>query len=122
MTFRGHTPSDWPGEYSYQNMFSDTEELLDALAVRDAAVLGHSLGGMVAQTALRRRPDGYAAAILSGTSPAFTIRSASGIMIALIRPYHLGDFVELNGETGTVIDLDLFFTKLRSPEEPGRSS
>ena len=42
---------------------------------------------------------------------------ASGIMIAIIRPYHLGDFVEVNGKEGTVIDLDLFFTKLRSPEE-----
>jgi small conductance mechanosensitive channel len=42
---------------------------------------------------------------------------ASGIMIAIIRPYHLGDFVEINGKEGTVVDLDLFFTKLRSPEE-----
>lgn len=42
---------------------------------------------------------------------------ASGIMIALIRPYHIGDYVELNGQEGTVTDLDLFFTKLRSPEE-----
>lgn len=42
---------------------------------------------------------------------------ASGIMIAIIRPYHLGDFVEVNGKEGTVIDLDLFFTRLRSPEE-----
>ncbi len=42
---------------------------------------------------------------------------ASGIMIAIIRPYHIGDFVELNGKEGTVTDLDLFFTKLRSPDE-----
>lgn len=42
---------------------------------------------------------------------------ASGIMIAIIRPYHIGDFVEINGKEGTVIDLDLFFTKLRSPDE-----
>lgn len=42
---------------------------------------------------------------------------ASGIMIAIMRPYHIGDFVEINGREGTVIDLDLFFTRLRSPEE-----
>lgn len=42
---------------------------------------------------------------------------ASGIMLAIIRPYHIGDFVEINGRQGTVIDLDLFFTKLRSPDE-----
>jgi small conductance mechanosensitive channel len=42
---------------------------------------------------------------------------ASGIMIAIIRPYHIGDFVEINGKEGTVTDLDLFFTRLRSPDE-----
>ena len=42
---------------------------------------------------------------------------ASGIMIAIMRPYHIGDFVEVNGREGTVIDLDLFFTRLRSPDE-----
>ena len=41
---------------------------------------------------------------------------ASGIMIALIRPYHIGDFVELNGKEGTVTDLDLFFTEIRTVE------
>lgn len=42
---------------------------------------------------------------------------ASGIMIAIIRPYHIGDFVEINGKEGVVTDLDLFFTRLRSPDE-----
>lgn len=42
---------------------------------------------------------------------------ASGIMIAIIRPYHIGDFVEINGKEGIVTELDLFFTRLRSPEE-----
>lgn len=41
---------------------------------------------------------------------------ASGIMIALIRPYHIGDFVEINGKEGTVTDLDLFFTRMRSSD------
>ncbi len=38
-------------------------------------------------------------------------------MIAIIRPYHIGDFVEINGKEGTVTDLDLFFTTLQSPDE-----
>lgn len=42
---------------------------------------------------------------------------ASGIMIAFMRPYHIGDFVEINGKEGKVIDLDLFFTTLRSTDE-----
>ncbi|RYE69795.1 MAG: mechanosensitive ion channel family protein [Rhizobiaceae bacterium] len=42
---------------------------------------------------------------------------ASGIMIAFMRPYHIGDFVEINGREGIVFDLDLFFTKLRSEND-----
>lgn len=42
---------------------------------------------------------------------------ASGIMIAFVRPYHIGDFVEINGKEGIVFELDLFFTKLRSEND-----
>jgi len=41
---------------------------------------------------------------------------ASGIIVALIRPYHIGDFVEINGKEGLVTDLDLFFTEIRSTD------
>lgn len=41
---------------------------------------------------------------------------ASGIMIALLRPYKLGDFVEINGKEGRVADIDLFFTELATQE------
>jgi 3-oxoadipate enol-lactonase len=34
-------------------------------------LVGHSMGGMLAQTLLRRGPRSYRAAVLSGTSPAF---------------------------------------------------
>ena len=37
---------------------------------------------------------------------------ASGIIVAIVRPYRIGDFVEINGKEGLVIDLDLFFTEL----------
>jgi small conductance mechanosensitive channel len=39
---------------------------------------------------------------------------ASGIMIALLRPYKLQDYVEINGKEGEVIGIDLFFTELLS--------
>jgi small conductance mechanosensitive channel len=41
---------------------------------------------------------------------------ASGIMVALVRPYQIGDFVEINGKEGLVTDLDLFFTEIRSSD------
>lgn len=37
---------------------------------------------------------------------------ASGVMIMLFRPYKMGDFVEIDGETGTVKDINLFQTIL----------
>lgn len=37
---------------------------------------------------------------------------AAGVMILLLRPYRVGDNVELNGRQGKVVDLDLFNTKV----------
>lgn len=42
---------------------------------------------------------------------------ASGIMIAFMRPYQLGDFVEIGGKEGRVTDLDLFFTEIATLDE-----
>jgi 3-oxoadipate enol-lactonase len=56
-------------------------------------LVGHSLGGMVAQTALRRRPDGYAAAVLVCTSPAFGNPSGEfqrKFVADRLRPLNLG--------------------------------
>jgi pimeloyl-ACP methyl ester carboxylesterase len=55
----------------FESLAEDVERQIAERGLRCPVLLGHSLGGMVAQTALRRRPDGYSAAILSGTSPAF---------------------------------------------------
>lgn len=41
---------------------------------------------------------------------------ASGVMIMIFRPYKLGDFVELDGEAGTVKDINLFQTVLATPD------
>ncbi len=40
-------------------------------ALEQPVLVGHSMGGMVVQTMLRRAPDDYRAAVLSCTSPAF---------------------------------------------------
>lgn len=37
---------------------------------------------------------------------------AAGVMILFLRPYRVGDSVELNGRQGKVVDLDLFNTKV----------
>jgi small conductance mechanosensitive channel len=39
---------------------------------------------------------------------------AAGVMLLILRPYRVGDAVEINGRQGTVKGLDLFSTKLSS--------
>jgi 3-oxoadipate enol-lactonase len=55
----------------FNTLAGDVETAIEQRALQRPVLVGHSLGGMVAQTALRRRPDGYAAAVLVCTSPAF---------------------------------------------------
>jgi len=55
----------------FEGLAADVETAIDCLGLARPVLVGHSMGGMVAQTALRRRPDGYKAAVLVCTSPAF---------------------------------------------------
>lgn len=55
----------------FEELAADIEATVDAHALDRPVLVGHSMGGMVTQTALRRRPGGYRAAVLCCTSPAF---------------------------------------------------
>ena len=41
---------------------------------------------------------------------------AAGVMLLILRPYRVGDAVEINGRIGTVRRLDLFMTELSDPD------
>lgn len=41
---------------------------------------------------------------------------AAGFMLILFRPYRLGQYVDIGGTSGTVSDLNLFFTELVTPD------
>src|SRR4029079_18666354 len=56
---------------TFDALAEDVEASIAKGALEQPVLVGHSMGGMVAQTLLRRRPDGYRAAVLSCTSPAF---------------------------------------------------
>jgi 3-oxoadipate enol-lactonase len=72
-------PLDLPGygvrpavdSMTFEDLAADVEAVVAQRGLHKPALVGHSMGGMIAQTMLRRRPDGYRAAILIGTSPAF---------------------------------------------------
>jgi 3-oxoadipate enol-lactonase len=66
--YGGRPPAE---SLDFETLAQDVEEAITREALDRPVVVGHSLGGMVAQTMLRRRPRGYRTAVLSGTSPAF---------------------------------------------------
>jgi len=41
---------------------------------------------------------------------------AAGFMIILFRPYKLADYVDIAGTSGTVVEINLFFTELVTPD------
>jgi pimeloyl-ACP methyl ester carboxylesterase len=66
---RGAGGSDKPaGPYTVEMMAADTAALLDALNIERAAVLGHSLGGYIAQLLVVNRPELVNKLILAGTN------------------------------------------------------
>jgi len=41
---------------------------------------------------------------------------AGGVLIMIFKPYKMGDFIEAQGESGTVKEISIFTTKLNSPD------
>ena len=41
---------------------------------------------------------------------------AGGIMILVFKPFHIGDFIEANGQSGTVKDIGIFYTVIHTPD------
>ena len=72
-------PLDLPGygarppvdEMSFEGLAADVERSIAVHGLDRPVLVGHSMGGMIAQTLLRRSPRGYRAAVLACTSPAF---------------------------------------------------
>jgi pimeloyl-ACP methyl ester carboxylesterase len=67
---RGMGPNSAPaGGFGIRDMARDAAALLDGLGVRQADVLGWSMGGMIAQELALNRPDLAGALILYATAP-----------------------------------------------------
>jgi pimeloyl-ACP methyl ester carboxylesterase len=65
----GHSAPIEP--YTFKGLAQSCIQLIETLKCRDVILLGHSMGGMVAQEVVARRPDLVSRLILCGTSPAF---------------------------------------------------
>ena len=55
----------------FDGLAADVEAAIERLDLHRPLLVGHSMGGMVVQAALRRHPLAYGAAVLACTSPAF---------------------------------------------------
>jgi 3-oxoadipate enol-lactonase len=56
---------------SFDELAGDVDTEIARRRLERPVLVGHSMGGMVVQTMLRRKPESYRAAVLSATSPAF---------------------------------------------------
>ncbi|MDE2757200.1 MAG: alpha/beta fold hydrolase [Acidobacteriota bacterium] len=66
--FRGHGDSEAPdGGYTIQQLAGDVSAMMAALGIEPAVIVGHSMGGMVAQHFCLERPDQTAALVLVAT-------------------------------------------------------
>lgn len=69
---RGHGRSDAPeGPYKMGGLIADTEAVCDALDVRDAVLVGLSVGGMIGQGLAIKRLDMLRGLVLSNTAARF---------------------------------------------------
>ncbi len=71
--FRGSLP----GRLTFPALSEALERLMDALGLERAHLLGHSIGGMIAQDFALRHPGRTASLALIGTTPAFGGRDPS---------------------------------------------
>lgn len=65
----GHSAPIEP--YTFKGLAQSCIALIEALQCDDVILLGHSMGGMVAQEVVARRPELVSKLVLCGTSPAF---------------------------------------------------
>ena len=77
------------------------------LAVTIIAIMGVPMASVIAAIASAGVAIGLA---LQGALSNF----AGGIMILLFHPFRVGDFIEVNGFSGTVSDIDVFYTFLKT--------
>jgi 3-oxoadipate enol-lactonase len=57
--------------YNFKGLAQSCITLIEALKCGDVVLVGHSIGGMVAQEVVARRPELVSKLVLCGTSPAF---------------------------------------------------
>lgn len=78
---RGHGESSKPARgYDLRDMAADAIALLDLLGIESAAVVGHSMGSLVAQELALARPDRVSAVVLNGSATTGDVPALRGML------------------------------------------
>ena len=81
---RGHGDSSKPGCcYAPQDFAADVVAFMDARKIRTATILGHSMGGVVAQFVAVRSPERVSGLVIVGSSPSFVNPAVEGLLGAV---------------------------------------
>jgi non-heme chloroperoxidase len=90
---RGHGHSDRPvAGYRITEMAEDVVQLMDALNVPTAAIVGHSMGSFIAQAIVDRMPERVTSLVLLGSAPScdnVVVRGMRAAIDALTDPVDL---------------------------------
>jgi 2-succinyl-6-hydroxy-2,4-cyclohexadiene-1-carboxylate synthase len=98
---RSDAPDD-PARYSLTRFADDLRDILDALKIPRAVVLGYSMGGRATLRFMIQHPDRVAGAILESTSPGISDEAERTARIAADRS--LANRIEANGMESFVDD------------------
>ena len=66
---RGHGASDWPGNYTIDQLTADLAAFIDALGLDQVTLVGHSVGAPPAYRYAARHPERVAGLILEDPAP-----------------------------------------------------
>jgi pimeloyl-ACP methyl ester carboxylesterase len=84
LDLRGHGDSDRPaGGYAPRDMAADVIAFMDALGLRRATLVGHSMGSFVAQQAVLAAPERIAGLVLIGSATAVRNEVTLGLREAM---------------------------------------
>ena len=108
---RGWGESDAPATgYALSDLADDAQGVVDALNLKRYMLIGHSMGGKVAQLMASRRPDGLIGLVLVAPSPPQPLALAAEAREAMAAAYSTRDSV------GTAID-QMLTAKVLSTED-----
>ena len=81
---RGHGDSSKPGCcYAPQDFAADVVAFMDARQIKTATIVGHSMGGVIAQLVAIESPERVSGLVIVGSMPGFTNPAVEGLLAAV---------------------------------------